>query len=308
MGNISCMYRAFIYFIMLQFVAASLYGQFPDPCCKPILEKGQIILVQTDMNNNSFQTAGAQVINFKVNGSVIHRYTVTNIEDNRTTLHHEMLAIQFSFEGMGQKKIFDSNNEEDMKGPFGPYFKDLLSRFYDIVIDTTGQTKSLAVESKPVQKPDENILAIIDMLKPLTKPAMAAFAPDNFFAVLPVYNPYGRRMDPLKVWSQSTDGDPEKSTTTYTLSSFNDSTALVDVQKTGITNTKSERMGRVTKTSLKIEEKGKIVVDRKTGILKEHTSTIDSNGTTEAMGGTVPVNGKMSLMTSVSFLRPKESR
>lgn len=313
------MYRTFTYLIILQFFTVSLFGQYP-PCCKPVLEKGQIILVRTEMNNNSFQTAGAQVINFKVNGTAIHRYTVTNVTSDQTTLHHEMLEILFSFEGMGQKKNFDSKNEEDMKGPFGAYFKDLLSRVYDIIIDTNGQTRSWSAYADPTPKPDDNIITIIDMLKPLTQLASLSSVPatstsplpnNGFFSILPV-DPFPHSPElkyvPSKTWEYSVDGENEKSKTIYTLISFTDSTILVDFLRIGTTHFKSERMGRITSTNLNIEEKGKIIADRKTGILKELTSTTDSNGTTEAMGGTVPVNGKISLITSVSFLDPKESR
>src|SRR5690242_9171298 len=131
------MFRTIIFLIFLQFSAVCLSGQQSGG--KLSLKKGQEIVVQSGVVNNRFQTAGAQVINFKLTGSAVHKFTVTDISPNHIMLHHELLRMKFDFEGMGQKKSFDSNIEEDMNGPFGPYFKDLMINKYDFELDSFGR-------------------------------------------------------------------------------------------------------------------------------------------------------------------------
>jgi hypothetical protein len=44
---------------------------------------------------------------------------------------------------------------------------------------------------------------------------------------------------------------------------------------------------------------GKIILDKITGIVKEKIINTESNGNTEAMGGTVPVTGKTTITIRV---------
>jgi len=47
---------------------------------------------------------------------------------------------------------------------------------------------------------------------------------------------------------------------------------------------------------------GKMIIDKTTGILKEKTITTTSNGTTEAMGGTMPVTSKTTVVIRVNAI------
>ncbi len=51
-------------------------------------------------------------------------------------------------------------------------------------------------------------------------------------------------------------------------------------------------MGRETITTMNSTSSGKIIVDIATGIVKEKIIITESNGNTEAMGGTMPVTAK----------------
>lgn len=260
------------------------------------IQKGQEILIRMEFTNNRIQTAGAQVINFRLNGFAVHKYTVTDIGNNNIKLHHEIQQTGFSFDGMGQKKSFDSGNEEDQKGPFAPYFKEILSRNFDITIDSSGRTIVATPEKTELSKPDDKLVTITDMLKPiidLVYPPAKGSA--SFFHVLP-----GGSKSVGSTWTETTDTESEKSTTGYTVSSITDSTITVDFKTTATCNSKTEMMGRLTRTIVNNASTGNIIVDRKTGLLKEKTATTDSNGTTEAMGGTVPISGKLNVTVRVN--------
>ena len=58
-------------------------------------------------------------------------------------------------------------------------------------------------------------------------------------------------------------------------------------------------MGRETTTNMNSTGTGKIILDRTTGIIKEKTIAIESNGNTEAMGGTLPVTAKSTITIHV---------
>lgn len=261
------------------------------------LKKGQVIHVRVEMTNNSFQTAGAQVINFRCNGFAVRNLTCTNISPNRFTIHYEMQELAFTFDGMGQKKSFDSKNEEDLNGPFGPYFKKILSKKYDIILDSSGRIISMLADTTKLPKPDEKMITVTDMLKPIMDELDFSNLGPSFFTPLPSEDSTILSMP----WESSIESATENSTIDYKLNSITDSTVLLDIGIDGKYNNSSEIMGRITKTNQSISGTGKMIVDRRTGLLKTKAYTANSKGTREAMGGTVPINGKVEILVSVSL-------
>jgi hypothetical protein len=287
------MYRTIIYFIITQFLINSLFGQISES--KLNLKKGQEIIVELEVVNNRFQTAGAQVINFKLAGSAVHKFTVTDIATNLIKIHHEMQSMKFDFEGMGQKQSFDSNIEEDLKGPFGPFIKDLLLKKNDFEVDSFGNTSSFTTNTIPIAKPDDKLVTITDMLKPLLKLNNTPQLGPGFFSVF-----RGSPLTPGLTYKTDINSGDGLLHSTYILKELTDSTIVADITITGNCNSALEMMGHITRTSETKVGTGKIIYDRKTGLIKQKTETIDSKGTTEAMGGTVPINGKISITILVN--------
>jgi hypothetical protein len=87
--------------------------------------------------------------------------------------------------------------------------------------------------------------------------------------------------------------------TIYTLSAITDSTVVVDFKGNSSAVTKAELMGMQTSTTMNNAYTGKIIIDKGTGIIREKTITTTSNGSTEAMGGTMPVTSKTTIVITV---------
>ncbi len=258
------------------------------------LNKGQVIQVRVDMTNNSFQTAGAQVINFKCKGSAIRNLTCTNVSPNRITIHYEMQEMAFTFDGMGQKMNFDSKNDEDLKNLFGPYFKTVLSKPYDIIYDSSGVIVSVKTDTAKMVDPDGKLATIIDMIKPIMDEVGFSNLGPYFFSLLP-----GDSATMNKPWARNVESISEFSNFSFKLNSITDSTVHLGITIEGIYNNSSEIMGRITKTSGTISGYGTMIIDRKTGLLKTKSYTANSKGTIEAMGGTAPINGKADVLVDV---------
>ena len=73
----------------------------------------------------------------------------------------------------------------------------------------------------------------------------------------------------------------------------------MDFKGTAATVSKAMMMGRETVTTMNSTSSGKIILDKATGIIKEKIITTESNGNTEAMGGTVPVTAKTTITIHV---------
>ena len=85
----------------------------------------------------------------------------------------------------------------------------------------------------------------------------------------------------------------------YKLTDISDSTISLELSGNSLTTTKAEMMGNETTTTLNNKFSGKILIDKVTGLLKEKNTVIESSGTTEAMGNSLPVTSKTTIEVKV---------
>jgi len=170
-----------------------------------------------------------------------------------------------------------------------------LSKKFDVTIDQNGRVLGVSPEKKDSAKVDERLTLIMNMLKDITD---VVYPPKKgepgFFKVLP---PAEKMIG--ESWIDSLQNETGKFKTTYTLSGITDSTILVDFTGTATTVVKAMMMGREAITSMNGTSNGKVILDKATGIVKEKIITTESNGNTEAMGGTVPVTAKTTITIHV---------
>ena len=270
--------------LALLFIAYPLFSQKVNG--RLHLEQGKTIQLQVDLKNTVTQQGGGQAIDLVVSGTALHSYTVTNNTGDNTTLHHDVQRIRFDFEGMGQKRSFDSQNENDMNGPWGPSVAEMLGKRYDMIIDTLGRTLLVNPEGIKLQQSDDRFAIVSNMLRELIG---IIYPPQkgtqSFFKVLPDY-----AVTVGDKWSETVDTEHEKSDTEYTLTSITDTTLLIDFQTKAITTNRSQLMGTPISSIMNSTVMGKIIIDRKSGIIREKISNIESTGTTEAMGATTPIS------------------
>ena len=207
--------------------------------------QGQNLQVVMETKTTVAQEAMGQVIDFNVNGSVTHIYTVTNSTEDNSTLNHKMQRITFTFDGMGQKRNFDSDNPKDMSGQFGKPIKDALEKNYNMIIDTSGKVMMVMPE-KFESSNDEMLMIIASMLKDVLGTVQPPKKDEaSFFKVLPE-----KEISKGDSWRDTTNDESGKGITTYTLSDITDSTLLIDFTGNSTTVTKAEFMGMETTTNL----------------------------------------------------------
>jgi Family of unknown function (DUF6263) len=258
---------------------------------KLTFEQGRTFNIQMEIKTSIAQQAGGQAIDFTVDGLVLHSYKVTNATGENTTLQHKANKIGFIFDGMGQKRSFDSENEKDMNGPFGETVKNILSKSFHMIIDRNGKALTIQPEKFEPVKADERLTTVLTMLKDLTG---VVYPPKkgeaSFFKIFP-----DKLINRGESWTESGQNENGKFSNEYTLIEITDSTIIVDFKGTAVTATKSTMMGMETSTTMNNTSTGKIILDKTTGIIKEKTINTESNGNTEAMGGTMPVTSKTTI-------------
>ncbi|MGZ8553095.1 MAG: DUF6263 family protein [Chitinophagaceae bacterium] len=282
-----------LYFFFSLYINTDIHGQTVSGKLK--FEKGATLVIDMQIKSSVTQQVGDNAIDFSADGSATHSYKVTNVTPGSTTLHHEAQKIRFNFEGMGQKRSFDSDDEKDMAGQFGEPAKNILSKKFDVTIDQNGTVLAARPEKKDSAKADERLILVMNMLKDITD---VVYPPKKgepgFFKVLPA----AEKMIG-ESWTDSLQNETGKFKTTYTLSGITDSTILVDFNGTVTTVVKAMMMGREAVTTMNGTSIGRIILDKTTGIVKEKTINTESNGNTEALGGTVPVTAKSTITIHV---------
>ena len=116
----------FLVFILL--FSKSFWGQSTSGNLH--FEQGKILNIQMEIKSSVAQQAGGQAIDFNIDGLALHSFKVTNATNDNTTFQHKANKIGFTFDGMGQKRSFDSDNEKDMEGPFSEPVKNILSKTF----------------------------------------------------------------------------------------------------------------------------------------------------------------------------------
>jgi Family of unknown function (DUF6263) len=288
------MKKSFLIFFAVLITVTSGFSQ--KNAGKLSLQPGQTINVTVTMKTTISQEAGGQAIDFTADGTATHSFKVTNATDDNSTLHHDVKKITFHFDGMGQKRSFDSDNPKDLDGFFGKPVKDILSKNYDMIIDPAGKALLVKPEKIELTKSDERVAIVFNMLRDITN---VVYPPkkneSSFFKVLPE-----KETALNESWIESSIDSNGMYKTTYTLSAITDSTILVDLKGNSSFVTKSEMMGMQTSTTMNNTYTGNVVIDKVTGIIRQKTINATSTGSTEAMGGTMPITSKTTIVMKVN--------
>ncbi len=260
--------------------------------------QGQKFDISTRLNSTISQQAMGQAIDFSVNATGDHHYTVTNATEDNTTLHHNVSRLRFSFDGMGQKRSFDSNEEKDMNGPFGGYAKEILGKRYDMIIDQQGQTLMAIPEKISIAETDARMAIINTMLKDVVSMVYPPKKDEpGFFQLFP-----DETVTPGLTWTRNVQDSSGRISEIYKITEMNDSSnvIIIDYTAESVTITKAEMMGNETITTMNNKSTGKIIVDRVSGILREKNIKTESNGSSEAPFGTIPVTSKSEIIILVT--------
>lgn len=290
------MYRAISIFSFVSFFFVSASAQ---KITVPVsLQQGDSVAVSVTVKQVVAQQAMGQPIDFHVDGVADHFYKVSNSTDDNITLHHKVQRMQFDFDGMGQKRSFDSDSKKNLDGQFGKPIKDILSKEYDMIIDRTGNTKLVRPEKIALQEPDARFALIANMMKDLI---LVIYPPQkntaSLFRILPEA---GAAVG--ESWQETFKTETESGITTYTLSSVTDTTIVVDFKTIASSSTTSEMMGREVNTTMKSNITGQLIADKTSGLIKEKNSVIESNGAAELAGSgmpSMPINAKTNIMVAV---------
>jgi len=250
-------------------------------------KKGQKLEMVSKVNSVISMEMMGQAMETKIDATITKHFDIENADNAMATIEHKMKRIQMSIESpITGANSLDSDNEKDMKGDGGKEMEKALKNKYTMTVDAKGKITNVKADdnnpNKTEAKASEGMMAnaMSQVAGGMTLPKAGDLSD---FSILPDQN-----LAKGATWADST----KASKTVYTVSDITDAEIIVDYIENGTSERVQEGNGMEIKISAKEKTTGKIMLDRKTGLLKEKTGVTESEGTMEMMGQTLPMTTK----------------
>lgn len=169
-----------------------------------------------------------------------------------------------------------------MKSEQGKQVEKAFKNKYSMTVDATGRVTGVKKDDDNPNTESKNEDAISSMLSQFAGGMEVPKVGDKTdFTILP-----SKEVGKGDSWTDSANNIKA----VYTVTNITDNEITIDYTEDGKTDRKQEAMGMEISISSTDKSKGRIILDRKTGVLKSKTATMISDGVMEVMGQTVPMN------------------
>lgn len=242
-------------------------------------EKGKKLEMVIQVNMVVTQAMGDS----KVNMNVTRIFDVNDVVNNTAVMEHKIKRVQFSMDNaMMGSQSFDSDKESDMKEDLGKAFEKGLKKKYTMTVDARGQVLSVKQEEendkKKVSAEGDMMTGMMNQLsKGMDVPKKGDFTE---FHILPDHE-----VAKGESWTDSLGGR----TTVYTLTELTENEAIINFTEVEKIERVQEMMGREIQVKSTDKTTGRVILDRKTGLMKERSSSFESSGEMQMMGQTIPI-------------------
>jgi hypothetical protein len=286
-------YMKQILFVLLVAISTGAAAQKVD--AKLHFQKGKLDVITVVDRTSTFEVMSQSMES--IAKSTTHEILdVQNVSGNAIIIEHKLKRLIFSAEQMGQNQTFDSEKDEDRKGEMGKMIEKNLKDKYTMTVDNTGKIITVTDDQISKGKNDKNLEGMADMIGSqlginLTIPKAGAY---SMFKILP-----NKTIALGDAWvdTNSTKGITRK--TMYRVNTITNDEIILDVTEETTTAMVQQMMGQNANVNMTDKFKGRITIDKKTGLLKKRTGTSVSEGTVEAQGMTIPMTAKTSITTTV---------
>ncbi|HZH95495.1 MAG TPA: DUF6263 family protein [Flavisolibacter sp.] len=281
-------------FFLVAAVAISVTGFSQKVTNKLAFQKGQKLEMVTKVNSTVSMEMMGQSMDTKLDATITRLFDVNNVTNGTASIEHKMKRMQMSIESpMAGNQAFDSDKESDMKGDGGKVMEKAMKNKYSMTVDAGGKITAVKADDDNPNKQEKATGG--DMMSG----AMAGLAAGmelpktgdiSEFKILPEAGAAKGES-----WTDTTGGKKAK----YTVTDITADAILIDYTEEGTTDRTQEAGGMEIKMSSKDKTTGKIILDKKTGLLKERNATTSSEGTMEVSGQSIPINTKLTRVTTV---------
>jgi hypothetical protein len=259
---------------------------------KLTLSKGQKLEVITNL------TITAQSMMGPSSGTVTiaDTYTVNDASPNSYTLVKTPKQMKMNFSVGGQEIKMDSDNPQDLEGTIGQPVKEIMRQKPEFTIDAAGTVVAVKGGDKKKETGTEsNMMAM--MLPGLEGSALPKVGAPSVFQVLPSHE-----VGIGDTWKDSVNADGNNYRSVYKVKDITDKEIIVDFETEGTTVTSQETMGMKIGVNAASKITGNVIIDKATGIIKQKTTTNNTESTMNLSGNEMTTNNKITSVMQVNAL------
>ena len=262
--------------ILLFFASTS----FTQSIGKVVLNKGQKFIQEATGNILVSQEMMGQQMQSKIDISSTNTLEVTNVKDTSYSLTNTITKMKMNMSAMGQDMSYDSDREDNdsmMSNSMGKMIND-------------PQSFEISPMGKLISKSDTTSeLTNNDMMSGLQN----VLGNSDAFLAMPLKAKAGYS------WVDSVDKDGSRSNMTYTIKELRGNDATVSVKGAMQMSQKAEAQNVEFTNNSTGAISGELVIDAKTGIIKQRNTAIETTGTVEVMGQQIPMTTKTTSQTTL---------
>lgn len=233
--------------------------------------KGQKLEVTTETRRESSADSTDQPMEQALTSTVTSVYDVQNVTTRESVLGHRIKRLAFSGGGPGESESYDSEKESDRKSEMGRALKRGIKDKYTLTLDPSGKITAVKLEDdyNPENDPLHEMLEvmIVQTGLPLSIPKAGTA---SIFHVLPA-----RTLKQRDTWTDSSSIKDFRQKSVYTVTGVTASEVMLDFTEDQNLVNRIYSMGIESTLTTKNKSTGKMIVDRKTGILRQKTYTTD---------------------------------
>jgi hypothetical protein len=273
---------------------AAMSGVAQKVSNKLTFQKGQKLEITTNMNMTTEMVMG------ETTGNTITTevYDVKDVTPSSATLERSIKKMKLNFSLMGQEKSFDSDKPEDLKGDLGEPLKKIMDAKSEFTVDGSGKITAVKADEGKKKKDDasQNMMGMfMSQMNMGSAPPKEGTA--SFFKIFPNYE-----IGKGDSWSDTTSLEGNSFKNTYTVKDITDTDVLLDYVGSGNFTTKQEMMGMSLESKGKTALNGTITLDRKSGLIKQKTTTNTTETTMHVSGQEMASTSKITTVTTVKSL------
>jgi hypothetical protein len=275
-------------------VLAISFNSFAQTTNRLVFQKGQKLEVTREVKIAATTEFMGQSMEQTINSTTTEVLDVQDAGEKGTTFEHKIKRLLINAEGMGQKQSFDSEKEGDRSGEMGKIFEKSLKNKYTFSVDPAGKITSVKADDDNPNDEETKMMVQMASQQMGIDLSLPTVGKSSQFKILPAYS-----IKKGDTWTDTTSEDGEKRSINYTVAEMNNNEILLDFTSTMSVSKTQDIMGTEATINSNGKSTGRVVIDRKSSVLKQRTENGEVTGTIEAQGQSIPTSGKTTITVTV---------
>jgi hypothetical protein len=263
------------------------------PLNKLSLKAGQKFQTDNVVKTVTNMEMMGQQMEIKAEVTVNRQLDIKGKKDNMYNVASTVTRMITTADMMGQNMSYDSDKKEDTAGEMGKMFREKINVPTELEMNDEGKITPL---KKQDNKAADDASGISAMMTSLGAGTDETILTDDVFHVMP------GKIKTGDTWSDSIITEGLKTYRDYTIKSIQGNEATITISGKQLMDKKMENQGMEMTLVMESKLTGEMLVDTKSGVVKQRTLSSDGTGNMEMMGQELPITTKVDTTSTTKSL------